>query len=82
MRSSHHFLIAALSSQTTSFENAKKLIIVGFGMFVFFTLFIVFPRNRPLPSRHGNNRGVINVALWGRWICLAVGLYGVLKLFA
>ena len=54
--------------------------IVGFGLFVFVSLFLIFPRNKPVPTEQGPAMGIYIAARWGRWILLAYGIFGVVKM--
>jgi hypothetical protein len=71
-----------IDSSTKSFESGRNLAIVGFGLFIYVSVFIYFPRKRPFPRGPGPQRGYAIAVLWGRWVLLAVGLYGVLKMIA
>lgn len=71
-----------LTINSKNFENGKSLAIVGFGLFVYVSIFIYFPRNREFPRGKGPFRGYAIAVLWGRWILLAIGIFGVIKMLA
>jgi len=69
-----------IDSSTKSFDSGRNLAIVGFGLFVYVSVFIYFPRKRPFPRGPGPMRGYAIAVLWGRWILLVIGLYGIVKM--
>jgi hypothetical protein len=79
-RGAGSILAANVVSSTSQFESGRNLAIVGIGLFIFASLFIVFPRNRPMPTEQGPALGVAFVARWGRWIALAIGIWGIVKM--
>jgi len=75
-------LIAVANSNVSAFENGKNLAIMGVILFVFLSLFVIFPRNSQMPTEPGLARSILRATVWGRWIFLAVGAIGVVKMIA
>ena len=82
MITSQLILISVANSNVSAFEKGKSLAIMGVVLFVFLSLFVIFPRNSEMPTEPGLARSILRVAVWGRWFFLVVGMIGVVMMIA